>query len=87
MSRELLKLRKRLRFRIFWYVLPHLVFAVKAWCPWTARENEVLERVRKRAVEMMIGMQGMTYKEKLKELDRTSLKEKWHQRDMVRLVC
>jgi hypothetical protein len=36
---------------------------------------------------MMIGMQGMTYKEKLKELDRTSLKEKWHQRDMVRLVC
>jgi ribonuclease P/MRP protein subunit RPP40 len=46
------------------YVRPHLEFAVQAWNSWTQQDIEVLERVQKRAVGMVSGLRGATYKEK-----------------------
>ena len=42
-----------------------------------------LERVQKRAVKMTNGLQGKTYKEKLKELDLLSLEERRERGDMI----
>ena len=48
------------------YVRPHLEFAVPAWSPWTIGDKDTLEKVQRRAVRMISGLQGATYKAKLK---------------------
>jgi hypothetical protein len=37
------------------------------WCPWTERDCETLEKVQRRAVNMVSDLKGKTYEEKLKE--------------------
>jgi ribonuclease P/MRP protein subunit RPP40 len=58
------------------YVLPHLEFAVQAWNPWLAGDIELLEKVQRRAVNMVSGLKGTTYEEKLSELDMLTLEER-----------
>jgi hypothetical protein len=65
------------------YVRPHLEFAVPAWSPWQEGDKEVLERVQKRAVKMISGLEGQTYEERLKEVGLLTLEERRHQADMV----
>ncbi len=45
----------------------HLEFAVQAWSPWSQQDKEVLERVQKRAVNMVSSLQGTSYEEKIGE--------------------
>jgi ribonucleases P/MRP protein subunit RPP40 len=35
------------------YVRPHLEFAVQAWSPWLQSDKDVLEKVQRRAVNMV----------------------------------
>jgi hypothetical protein len=65
------------------YVRPHLEFTVPAWSPLQEGDKEVLEKVQKRAVRMISGLEGKTYKERLKEVGLLSLEERRHQADMV----
>ncbi len=65
------------------YVRPHLEFAVPARSPWQEGDKEVLEKVQKRAVKMISGLEGQTYEERLKEVGFLSLEERRHQADMV----
>ena len=65
------------------YVRPHLEFSVQAWCPWTARDTQELERVQKRAVSMISGLRGTNYEEKLKELGLESLEDRRTKLDLV----
>jgi hypothetical protein len=67
------------------YVLPHLEFAVQAWSPWLTKDIEVLEKVQKRAVNMVSGLKGTSYEEKLAELDMLTLEERRHQADMAQV--
>jgi ribonuclease P/MRP protein subunit RPP40 len=67
------------------YVRPHLEFVVQAWSPWLQQDKEVLERVQKRAVKMVSGLQGTSYQEKLEELDLNTLEERRHQADMLQM--
>jgi hypothetical protein len=57
------------------YVRPHLKFASPAWSPWLEADKEVLEKVQKRAVNMISGLKAKTYEEKLRELGLTTLEE------------
>jgi hypothetical protein len=65
------------------YARPHFEFAVQAWSPWTQQDKDTLEKVQKRAVGMVSGLQGSSYEEKLEELDLTTLEERRHQADML----
>ncbi len=67
------------------YVLPHLEFAVQAWSPWFAKDIEALEKVQKKAVNMVSGLKGSTYEEKFEELGMLTLQERIHQADMVQV--
>jgi ribonuclease P/MRP protein subunit RPP40 len=67
------------------YVLPHLEFAVQAWNQWLVRDVEVLEKVQRRAVNMVAGLNGSSYEEKLEELDMLTMEERRHQADMVQV--
>jgi hypothetical protein len=65
------------------YVRPHLEFAVPAWSPWLEADKEVLEKVQRRAVQMVSGLRSHTYEDRLKELGLTTLEERRHQADMA----
>jgi hypothetical protein len=64
------------------YVRPHLEFSVPAWNPWLQKDIETLEKVQKRAVNMISGLQG-TYIEKLEQLGMQSLESRRDEADMV----
>ena len=51
----------------------HLEFAIPAWSPWLVGNIEILERVQKRAVNMIVGLRSKTYEEKLTKLGLTTL--------------
>jgi ribonuclease P/MRP protein subunit RPP40 len=48
------------------YVRPHLEFAVPAWSPWLEADKEVLEKVQRRAIQMVSGLKAHTYEDRLK---------------------
>ena len=58
------------------FVRPHLDFAVQAWSPWYKSYIDILEKVQKRAVNMVVGLKGRTYEEKLEEIGLMSLKQR-----------
>ena len=65
------------------FVRCRLEFAVPTWCPWTAGDIESLERVQRRAVNLVVGLKGRTYEEKLAELGITSLLERRKKMDLI----
>ena len=65
------------------FVRCHLEFAVPAWSPWLAQDIEVLEKVQRRAVNMIVGLTGRTYEDKLSELNLTSLSDRRIKFDLV----
>jgi hypothetical protein len=64
------------------YVRPHLECAVQAWSPWQQADRDVLEKVQRRAINMVSGLRSRDYDERLRELGLTSLEERRHQADM-----
>ena len=58
------------------YVRPHLEYCVQAWSPYWKADKEKLEKVQRRAVNMVAGLKGKTYQDKLKEVGLTSLKDR-----------
>ena len=65
------------------YVRPHLEYAVQAWCPWLKADIECLEKVQRRAVNMVTGLSGVTYVDKLKEVGLTTLEDRRLRGDML----
>ena len=65
------------------FVRCHLEFAVPAWSPWTAADIDVLEKVQKRAVNLVTGLQAKTYEDKLSEIGISTLLERRVKNDMV----
>jgi hypothetical protein len=64
------------------YVRPHLEFCTPAWSPWSQTDIKTLEKVQEKFVNMVSGLAGRTYEQKLKELQIESL-ESGHLADMV----
>jgi len=65
------------------YVRPHLEFSSPAWRPWLQRDKDLLERVQKRAVNMVGGLRGQTYEEKLNELGLDTLENRRRRFDLT----
>ena len=67
------------------YVRPHLEYAVQAWCPWTIGDKEALEKVQKRAVGMVTNLKGGSYKEKLAEMQMSTLEDRRKRGDLIQM--
>ena len=67
------------------YIRPHLEFSTVTWNPWTAADVEILEKVQKRAVNSISGLNSSTYSDKLKELKITSLEDRRTRFDMIQV--
>ena len=65
------------------YVRHHLEYAVQAWRPWLQADIDCLEKVQRRAVNMVSGLRGVTYLDKLKEVGLTTLEERRTRGDML----
>ena len=67
------------------FVRPHLEFCVQAWSPWYKKDCELLERVQKRAISMVIGLHSTDYEDRLRELKLTSLYDRRIRGDMIQV--
>ncbi len=58
---------------------------MQAWNPWTQQDTDIWEKVHRRAVAIVSGLQGVTYEERLEELEMTTLEERRHRADMLQV--
>ena len=65
------------------YVRCHLEYASPAWNPFNLADIDKLENVQKKAVNLVQGLQGLTYEEKLKKLNLETLKSRRIKADLT----
>ena len=64
------------------FVRPHLEYAVQAWCPYTVKDIELMEKVQRRTIRQISNLRG-SYEEKLKLLNLTTLEDRRKRGDCI----
>ena len=65
------------------YVRCHLEYSIQAWCPHTQADKDLLEKVQRRAIRMVSGLEGRSYEDRLVECGLTTLEDRRQRGDMI----
>ena len=65
------------------YVRPILEYAAPAWSPYLVKDKTKLEKVQRFATRLVPELRGMSYEERLRELNLTSLEDRRVRGDMI----
>ena len=67
------------------FILPHLEFANLIWHPRLIKHQKILENVQRRATRLVSGMKNLSYYERLKELNLSSLEYRRKKGTMIEM--
>ena len=65
------------------YVRPHLEYCQQAYSPYLARDIECIEKVQRRATKLVYSLKGLSYEDRMKELNLYSMHDRRVRADML----
>lgn len=65
------------------YIRPHLEFASPAWSPYLRKDISLLEKAQRRITKLSPSLAQLSYEERLRKLDITTLEERRLRADLI----